>query len=101
MKVPRPRPDTATEQKFLIQEFGHLIFLFTNFASVYCVMSWDSVVVIATKLRDGLSAKARRQETFLFSKASVPSLWPIQALDQCVLMTLTPRVKQSGREAGC
>jgi len=26
-------------------------------------MSWDSVVVITTRLRVGLSAKARRQET--------------------------------------
>jgi hypothetical protein len=82
---------------FFIFEFCQCLLCY----ECYCDerMSWDSLVT-ATRLRVGLSAKARRQETFFFSKASWPSLWPTQAPDQCVLMALTPGVKQSGREAG-
>jgi hypothetical protein len=62
-----------------------------------CV-SWDTVVVVVHRLRDGLLAKARGQENFIFSITSGPSLWPSQAPEQCLLVALTPRVKQSGRE---
>jgi hypothetical protein len=95
MKFPRPHPDTATEQKFLVQEFGYFsFFLFFEFGQYFLCyrdmcMSLDSVVVTAPRLRAGLSVKTRKQEIRLFSKAPGPSLWPTQAPDECVLMTLT------------
>jgi hypothetical protein len=63
--------------------------------------SYDRSVNIATRLRTGRPRfdSRQRKEVLFFATASKPALGPTQYSFQCVLGSLSPGVKLSGREA--
>ena len=110
-RFPAPVPTPPANKSFLFRNSATSVFSIYEFCQCFLCyecyrdkrMSWDSVVVIATRLRVGTGwtvGKIKNARDLCLLQSVRTVLWFTQAPDQCVPMALTPRVKQSGREAG-